>query len=145
MKILVQVFWCIYMYAFLKEEQQPSNIWGENTSNPRKYEEGKIITIFYLSELPLEPSSTGKTSPCGNAEQLQAHSVLPTAASFGVHLIALTTEQQGSTPAPAPSMQSTSQCCPHPHPFHGQTDTRKEKKDSLHYIKVLNFSVKRHF
>lgn len=128
------------VYTFLEEEQQPSSIWEGNTSDPRKHEGGKNITIFYLLELPLEPSSKGKTSRRGNAEQMQAHSVLLTAASFGVHLIALTAVQQGSTSAPAPSTQSTSRCCAHPHPFHGQTDARKKKIVSLHYIKVLNFS-----
>lgn len=96
--------------------------------------------IFCLFELPLEPSSKGKTSWCGSPKLLQVHSVLLTAASFVMHLIALTTEQQGKAPAPAPSTQSTSGCCPHPHSFHGQKNATKKKTESLYDIKVLNFS-----
>lgn len=139
-KIFVQVYWYIDTYVFLEEAQQPST-WEGNISDSRRYEEEKNIMIFCLSELPPEPSFKGKTSSCGNPRQLQAYSVLHIAASFVIYLIALTTGQQGSTPAPAPSMRSSSPCCPHPHPLHGQTVARKKKTDSLHYTKVLNFCL----
>lgn len=114
------------MYVFLEEVQQPS-ICGGKISDSRRYEEEKNIMIFCLSEVRPVPSFKGKTSSCGNPRQLQAYSVLLMDASFVIHLIALTTGQQGSTPAPAPSMRSSSPCCPHPHSLHGQTVARKKK------------------